>query len=388
MANILLCVTGGIAAYKAIELTSLLKKAGYRVKIILSEAAQKFVAPLSFEAIGNDAVHSSLWDDTDPISHITLADWAELIVVAPATANTIAKAARGIADALLPATLLAHTKPVLWVPAMNVHMYENPITQRNMQILQQKGDHVLLPDTGLLACGYSGLGKYPPNSEILEAIFTYLHYSKDLTGKKVLVTAGGSVEEIDAMRTISNRSSGKMGIALARALYLRGAEVHLIHANLTVEIPYYLKNVLYAPTVDEMYAAVLAKSADMDWIIKCAAVSDFKPKHSSVAKIKKSAGLSLELVATPDILAELGKRKPIGQTLIAFAAQTENLAENALGKLKAKNLDLIVANHLSNAGSDTNEISLYFADSSHKSQHYQGNKNELAHLIVNKVLQL
>ena len=388
MANILLGVTGGIAAYKAIELTSLLSKAGHHVKVILTESALRFVSALPFEAISNDTVHTSLWDDTDAISHITLADWAELMIVAPATANSMAKAAHGLADDLLSATLLAHTRPVLWVPAMNVHMYENLITRRNLEILKEKGDHVLLPDTGLLACGYSGLGKYPPNVEVLAAIETYLFYNQDLRGKKVMVTAGGSVERIDAMRMISNFSSGKMGIAIARALYLRGAEVHLIHANLTVELPYYFTEAIYAPSVDEMYAAVHAKAKDMDWIIKCAAVSDFKPKDFSQAKLKKSEGLTLELVATPDILAALGKEKRTGQKLIGFAAETENIKENALGKLKNKHLDMIVANHLAHAGKDTNEISLFFANPKLPTQKFQGKKSELAQRIVDGILLL
>lgn len=384
--RILLCVCGGIAAYKAIDLASMLYKAGFEIRTILTQAAQKFVSPLNFAAITHSSVHSSLWEDTDPIPHINLADWADLIVVAPATANALAKAAHGLGDDLLSCVLLAHTCPVLWVPAMNVNMYSNPATQANISILRERGHHILEPATGMLACAYEGKGKYPPNLEVIYAIRSYLHYRRDLIGKKVLVTAGASVEQIDPMRTITNRSSGKMGIALARALSLRGAEVSLIYASVTEEIPYYLYEAAEALSVDEMYADVMARAPKMDWIIKCAAVSDYKPEQVYADKIKKGGPLTLNLVSTPDILAELGKQKGPHQKLIGFAAETQNLAENALVKLKSKNLDLIIANHLSNAGKSTNALQILSAKA--EPLCIEGDKFALAHQIIDRILSI
>lgn len=384
--KILLCVSGGIAAYKAIDLASLLTKAGCQVRTLLTNAAEKFVSPLNFAAITGERVYTTLWDDSDPIPHIRLADWAEQIVVAPATANSIAKAVYGLADDLLGSTLLAHTMPVLWVPAMNVHMYENPTTQENIARLRAKGHHVLSPDTGRLACGYIGKGKYPPNTEIFEAISCYLYYGEDLTGKKVLVTAGATSEAIDPMRVISNKSSGKMGIALARALALRGAEVHLVYANISVDLPYLLWESVRATTVEEMYQAVHSRAADMDWVIKCAAVSDYKPATSSAQKIKKGEAQTLELIPTPDILAALGKNKKAGQRLIGFAAETGDLLANATKKLNAKNLDLIVVNHLDNAAKDVNSIQILSARVGAEPASYSGLKSELAHQIIDEIL--
>jgi phosphopantothenoylcysteine decarboxylase/phosphopantothenate--cysteine ligase len=383
--KILLCVTGGIAAYKAIDLASMLHKAGYEVKTLLSQSAMKFVGSISFAAITHNSVHHSLWEDADPIPHINLADWADMMVVAPATANSIARAAHGLADDLLGSTLLAHQKPVLWVPAMNVHMYENPVTQRNLDILREAGHHVLSPTRGMLACGYEGIGKYPPNIEIMQAISCYMVHGKDLSGIKAMVTAGGTVERVDPMRTISNRSSGKMGVAIARALALRGAEVTLIYGAISVELPHMLSETVKAESVDEMYSAVMQRAPQMDWIIKCAAVSDFKPLNTMEHKIKKGGNLSLELVATKDILADLGKQKKPGQKLIGFAAETDDLIANASTKLKAKNLDLIVANLLDNAATDTNEITLLDAQNTNSSPSIKGTKAELAHIIIDRV---
>lgn len=384
--KILLCVTGGIAAYKAIDLASMLVKSGCRVRTLFTDAAKKFVSPLNFAAITGEKVFTSQWDEDDPILHITLADWAEQIVVAPATANSIAKAVYGFGDNLLSATLLAHTRPVIWVPAMNLHMYENPITQENIARLKEKGHHVLCPDTGRLACGYSGKGKYPPNTEIMQAIACYLNYTEDLKGKKVLVTAGATSEAIDPMRVITNKSSGKMGIALARALALRGAEVHLVYANISVELPYLLAESVQATTVETMYEAVLCRAPQMDWIIKCAAVSDYKPLSSAKQKLKKGKALNLELIPTQDILAALGKEKEVGQRFIGFAAETEDLLANAAKKLKAKKLDLIVVNHLDNAAQDSNSIQILSAKDIAQPKSYSGLKSELAHYIINEIL--
>jgi len=381
--KILLCVTGGIAAYKAIDLASQLYKAGYQVKTILTEDALHFVSRVNFEAITHSSTHVSFWEDNDPILHISLADWADLMVVAPATANTIAKAANGLADNLLTATLLAHTKPILWIPAMNVNMYHNPVTQANMDQLRQRGHHLMEPVVGMLACAYEGKGKYPPNTEIIYAIRSYLVKSRDLVGKKVMVTAGATVEQIDPMRMITNKSSGKMGIALARALAIRGAEVSLVYGAVSEEIPYYLSEAVYAPTVEQMHDAVLCRAAQMDWIFKCAAVSDYKPAIQHSHKIKKGSDLSLKLTATPDILYELGRVKPAHQLLIGFAAETDDLLEHAKTKLCKKNLDLIIANHLDNAGKDTNSISLI--DKSGELMKLEGDKFDLSHHIIDAV---
>lgn len=385
MKKVLLGVTGGIAAYKAIDLASKLIKQGYSVKTILTQDAMRFVSPLNFEAITHNSCHHSLWEDEEKIPHITLSDWADIIVVAPATANTIAKAANGIADNLLSSTILAFDKSILWIPAMNIKMYHNPATLANLNTLEERGHFVLEPEHGMLACGYEGKGKYPPNDEIVYAIRHYLERGIDLVGKKVLVTAGATVEDIDPMRMISNKSSGKMGLALARALHLRGAEVYLVHGKMSELPPYYLKKVIEARSVQEMYEATMAISEDIDWIIKCAAVSDYKPSQSHKEKIKKGGAMTLQLVPTKDILAELGQKKK-DQLLIGFAAETQNLIDNAKDKLKRKNLDLIIANSLENAGKDDNSIILISKDE--EIVEHSGNKFDLANLIIDRIKKL
>lgn len=380
--KILLCVTGGIAAYKAIDLASRLTKQGFAVRTVLTKNAQEFVTALNFGAIIKDSVHTELFYDSDPIPHITLADWADLIVVAPATANIMAKSAHGLADDLLSSILLAHIRPVLWVPAMNVHMYNHPATQDNIKLLLNRGNYVLEPATGLLACGYEGKGKFPPVEEVIFAIRTYLLHAQDFIGKKVLISAGGTEEAIDQMRTISNRSSGKTGMALARAAALRGAEVYLVYGNIDISIPYYLKETLQAESVVDMKKAVDKLAPKMDIIIMAAAVSDFTPVKAVKNKIKKSAKLLLELTQTPDILAELGKKKKQGQKLIGFAAETENLKANAKAKREQKNLDLIVANLLSVSGKDDTEITLITKKSTIS---VKADKFTAAHAILDKV---
>ncbi len=388
--KILLCVSGGIAAYKAIDLASLLTKAGYEVKTILTANAKRFVAEINFAAITHGSVHSSLFEDSDPIPHITLADWADMIVVAPATANIMAKAVQGIGDDLLSTTLLAHTKPVLFVPAMNVNMYQNTATQANLQILRERGNHILEPVTGLLACGYEGKGKYPPNPEVLYAIHCYLEYPQDIHKTRVLVTAGATAEPIDPMRMITNKSSGKMGLAIARAFALRGAQVTLVYGLMEETPPYYLHEAIFAPTVNLMDDAVTKAAKKADIIVKCAAVSDFKPLKASSRKIKKGGNLNLELVPTQDILAQLGKHKTKKQKLIGFAAETENLLANAREKLQRKNLDLICVNHLDTAGSDQTTLSLITATQakSAKPQQISGDKFEVALRLVERIIQL
>lgn len=388
--KILLCVSGGIAAYKAIDLASRLIKSGCEVKTVITSNALRFVSGQNFAAITHNSVHSSLWEDADPIPHISLADWADMIVVAPATANILAKAASGIADDLLSSLLLAHTKAVLFVPAMNVNMYLHPATQANITSLKQLGNHVLEPLTGMLACGYEGQGKYPPNEEVLFALRCYLEYPANLQGKRVLVTAGATAEAIDPMRMISNRSSGKMGLAIARIYALRGAQVTLVHGLSTEKIPYYLHQAIFTPSVREMYEQVIRLAPVQDIIVKCAAVSDFRPVQASAQKIKKGSKLSLELVATEDILAQLGKLKAKKQKLVGFAAETEKLVEHALDKLKRKNLDLICVNHLDKAGADDTTLTLIKAGqaASAKFPKLSGDKYDVALQLVEQINKL
>jgi len=383
--RILLCVCGGIAAYKAIDLASLLVRQGYEVRSILTKGALEFVSSLNFSAITSNPAHTNLFEDSDPIPHIRLAEWADLVVVAPATANIIAKAANGISDDLLTATLLAHRKPVIFFPAMNVYMFENAATQANLLVLENRGHFIMPPETGRLACGYVGKGKYPPNPEILAAIETNLNHALDLKGKQVLVTAGATIEAIDPMRYISNRSSGKMGLALARALSLRGAEVTLVHANLSLPLPHYLRETISVESATEMEKAVLERADKMDWIIKCAAVADYTPQKASKAKLPKEKELLLTLIQTPDILAELGKLKKAGQLLIGFAAQSEDDPAKALDKLKRKNLDMICQNNIRVAGKDNSEITLIKKMMPEEPIYLKGDKFELAHKLIDVV---
>ncbi|MDD5625108.1 MAG: bifunctional phosphopantothenoylcysteine decarboxylase/phosphopantothenate--cysteine ligase CoaBC [Candidatus Cloacimonadaceae bacterium] len=388
--KILLCVTGGIAAYKAIDLASQLTKSGFEVKIALTKNAQRFVSALSFSAIINQGVHTNLFENSDPIPHIHLADWADLTIVAPATANIIAKAAQGIGDDLVSTILLSQPKPVLFVPAMNVHIYEHPATQNNLKILKERGNYILEPETGLLACGYEGKGKYPPNEEVIYAIRCYLKYPANLTGKKILVTAGATAEPIDPMRMITNKSSGKMGLSIARAFALRGAEVTLVYGIVTETIPYYMKKSIFAPTAKLMYDAVMKQAKNYDIIVQCAAVSDYKPIKASTQKIKKSKNFNLELIATPDILEQLGKNKFPKQKLIGFAAESEHILENAKEKLQKKNLDLICANNLETAGKDETTLNLIRAGATKTTKPIQltGNKFDVALDLVEHIISL
>jgi phosphopantothenoylcysteine decarboxylase / phosphopantothenate---cysteine ligase len=349
--KILLAVSGGIAAYKAIELCSMLKKAGAQVKVIFTENAGKFATELSFEVISQNKVYSSLWDSHVPIPHIELADWADLIVIAPATANIIAKIAQGIGDDLLSSTLLAAHTPVLVVPAMNINMYNNAATVANIALLQERGFLFMEPDCGMLACGYKGKGRYPVNQEIIYHIMTYLKHDLAWKGKKVLVTAGACRESIDPMRFITNHSSGKMGIALARAAHILGAKVTLIAAHVSEPIPEYI-NSIRAYNAEEMLTACQVEFPGTDLLIMNAAVSDFKPAQTQDEKIKKSDDLALELHRTTDVLAALSKLQKPGQLICGFAAESQDIIANSKAKMVKKNLNYIVANDLRVAGND------------------------------------
>lgn len=353
--KILLGITGGIAAYKAVDLAGKLTKMGAEVKTVMTSHACEFVSPITFKSITHQPVITKMFDVEADIEHISLADWADIVVIAPATANIIGKTAYGIADDLLSTAIMAATVPVLFVPAMNVHMYENPIVQENITKLSALGYFFMEPEFGKLACGYEGKGRYPENEEIVFHIATYLKYSKDLSGKNVLITAGASREEIDPMRFITNYSTGKMGLALARAAHIRGAQVKLIHSFISVKVPEYLDSKI-AISAEEMYNAVIQDYKDSDITFMTAAVADYTPAKSYKQKIKKSNDLNLELKRTKDIIMELGERKTNDQILVGFAAESENIKENALHKMKKKKLNFICANNLNVSGKNNTEI--------------------------------
>ncbi|RLC50980.1 MAG: bifunctional phosphopantothenoylcysteine decarboxylase/phosphopantothenate--cysteine ligase CoaBC [Candidatus Cloacimonadota bacterium] len=379
--RILLGITGGIAAYKSVDLASKLTKSGAVVKTVMTRNACEFISPLLLKSITHQSVSVEQFNLNADIEHISLADWAELLVIAPATANIIGKAAGGIADDLLSTIITATISPILFVPAMNVHMYENKIVQRNIEILKKYGYFFAEPETGKLACGYEGKGRFPQVEEIIYHIKTYLNYKGDLIGKKILVTAGATRENIDPMRFISNYSSGKTGLALARAAFLRGAEVKFVAASVNENIPDYL-DFVKTENAAEMYETVMKLFPDYETVIMAAAVSDYTPESPAERKIKKGENLSLKLRRTNDILAEMGKRKGKNQKLIGFAAESENIEKNALVKLEKKNLDFIVANDLKVAGKQETEIILIGKDFRKK---ITGDKFEVAHSILDEI---
>ncbi len=353
--TVILGVTGGIAVYKAVELLRLLTKAGATVHVIMTKAAAEFVTPLTFQTLSGNPVHSELFNliTEQEIGHISLADRADLFIIAPATANFVGKLAHGIADDLLTTTVMATKAPVLIVPAMNVNMYDNSIYQENEARLKQHGYLFVEPATGWLACGWDGKGKMQEPAIILEEALYHLT-AKDMNGIKVLVTAGPTREEIDPVRYITNHSSGRMGFAIARAARFRGAEVTVVSGPVTIAAPFGLE-LVPVETAAEMHSAVLARAHNCDIIIKAAAVADYRPLQRAGQKIKKkSAETGITLVKTADILAELGQIKQTGQILVGFAAETENLRENAVAKLESKNLDMIVANDVSVEGAGFN----------------------------------
>ncbi len=380
--KILLGITGGIAAYKAVDLASKLTKMGAEVKTIMTSHACEFVSPITFKSITHQPVITKMFCAEANIEHISLADWADIVVIAPATANIIGKTASGIADDLLSTTIMATTAPVLFVPAMNIHMYENPIVQENITKLSDLGYFFMEPEFGILACGYEGKGRYPENQEIVFHIATYLEYKKDLSGRNVLVTAGASREEIDPMRFITNHSTGKMGLALARAAHIRGANVKIIYSSINVKVPDYLDSIK-AESAEEMHSTVLREHTNSDIIFMTAAVADYTPAKPSKQKIKKSSDMNLELKRTKDILKKLGEKKTNEQILVGFAAESENLKENALLKIKKKNLDFICANNINVSGKDDTEILILGENIKTK---LSGNKFSVAHQILDTIL--
>lgn len=368
--QIVLGVSGGIAAYKAAALTSKLTQAGARVHVILTQSAQQFVQPLTFQALSHLPVYTDTFTEPDPhvISHIDLADKADLVVIAPATANIIGKMANGIADDMLTTTLLATKAPVMIAPAMNVNMYEHPAVVANMDKLVGYGYQFVEPGVGLLACGWIGKGRLAEPEEIVEAIARHFaqklaqaEQPQDLAGKHVLVTAGPTREKIDPVRYITNHASGKMGYAIAEAARDRGAQVTLVSGPTSLARPAGVEFVA-VESVQEMFDAVMNALPDSDIVIKSAAVSDYRPKTVQAHKMKKGDGpLVLELDKAPDILKTIGERKT-KQFVVGFAAETQDVIKHAQSKLERKNLDMIVANNVltegAGMGSDTNIVTL------------------------------
>lgn len=387
-------ITGGIAAYKAADLVRRLIKQGAEVRVAMTKAATEFITPYTLQILSKNEVFTNVFEDKDPaeVSHIHLADWSELAVVAPATANVMAKMAHGIADDFVTTTLLATTAPVFIVPAMNTHMLENPATVRNWERLEQDGHFVMEPDTGFLAEGYEGRGRFPEPEAIVEAIQEYLIRQQTdlpLSGKKVVVTAGGTKERIDPVRYITNDSSGKMGYQLAMAARDKGAKVVLISASTQLKNPFGME-VVAVESAQQMSDAVFKEFESADIVIMAAAVSDYTPETQATQKIKKKENqMVISLAKTQDILATMGQQKS-HQFLVGFAAETHDVAEYAMGKLEKKNADMIVANDVSkpHAGfnKETNEVTLFSKDTPPIELSVRS-KRDIADSIIQEVIQ-
>ena len=392
--KIVLGVTGGIAVYKAVDLVSRLRKQGCQVRVVMTEHAQQFVTPLTFKEISGNQVAVSMWSANQEfnVEHIALANWADAFLVAPATANIIAKMTYGLADDLLSTTLLAAQAPIVVCPAMNTGMYENPATQANIAKLKERGVTVMPPAVGKLACGTSGAGRLPEPQAIVEFMSAFFAKREgDLRGLKVLVTAAGTREPIDPVRFVGNRSSGKMGYAVAQMAAERGAEVLLVSGPSALAIPANVKTVK-VETTNEMLEACLAAYDDVDIVVKAAAVADYRPRDVADQKIKKKTDDALTVVMdkNPDILKTLGGKKT-HQVLVGFAAETQNLLENARDKVVKKNLDMIVANDVTAAGAgfnaDTNIVKFLFADGEVRSLE-QMPKVDVANCILDEALKI
>ena len=395
MKNILVGVTGGIAAYKSAGIVSLLKKKGYNVKVVMTENATKIIGPLTLETLSRNRIYVDMWDSNPhyEVEHISLADWADMVLIAPATYNIIGKVANGIADDMLTTVLSAISvrKPVFFALAMNVNMYENPILKENINKLKSFGYRFIDAEEGLLACNYSAKGRMSEPENIVDEIERYSIFSKienfntALKSKKILITSGRTKENIDPVRYLSNNSSGKMGYSLAQAAVDLGAEVTLISGPANLKVPNGLENFISVELALEMYEKVDEYFKNTDIFIACAAVADYRPKEYKKEKIKKSdADLVIELVRNPDILLEMSKKKE-KQLLVGFAAETNDIRENALKKLEKKNLDIIVANNASVMGSDENVIEIIKKDRT-SVEISQKSKIELAYDILNEVI--
>ena len=387
--RVLLGVTGGIAVYKSVTLVSLLVKAGIDVVVVMTDSACKFVTPLTFETISKNRVITDMFARDFPyeVEHISLAKSADVAVVAPATANFVGKVASGIADDMLTTTFMACKKQKLICPAMNTNMYEDSFFQANLSKLMESGIEVIEPASGMLACGDVGKGRMCEPEQIVEKIKEMLGVTCDYAGKKVLVTAGATCESIDGVRYLSNHSSGKMGVAIADNAISRGAEVLLVVGNTTCNIPSYINTVKVTDT-QSMFDVVTAHAKEFDYVIKAAAPADYRPKKVYDNKVKEQS-LILELEKTPDIAYAVGQDKG-NCKLIIFSAETENLIENAKGKLKKKNADMVVANDVTQKGAgfnvDTNIVTIITNDE--ETSYEMMSKSALAEIILDKALTL
>nr|WP_330421742.1 bifunctional phosphopantothenoylcysteine decarboxylase/phosphopantothenate--cysteine ligase CoaBC [Dorea sp. AF36-15AT] len=389
--TVVLGVTGGIAAYKSATLTSLLVKAGAQVQVIMTEHARQFIAPLTFESLTGRRCLTDTFDRNHEYSteHVELAKEADVVMIAPATANIIAKIAHGMADDMLTTTVLACDCPKIVAPAMNTRMYENPVTQDNMRKLEEYGMTIAHPTSGHLACGDIGKGKMLEPEELFQYILMACAFEKDMAGKHVLVTAGATQEALDPVRYITNHSSGKMGYSLAKISALRGAEVVLVSGHTALAAPLFAERVSVT-SAEDMFRAVTERSEWADIIIKAAAVADYRPAAVSSEKIKKSDDqMSIGLERTQDILGYLGAHKRDGQFLCGFAMETQDLLENASQKLKKKNADMIVANNLKVTGAgfagDTNVVTLITKNGAEEQELMS--KEEVAGVILDKIIE-
>ena len=390
--TVVLGVSGGIAAYKIPNLASMLKKLHADVEVILTEHACNFITPVTFESLTGNKCLVDTFDRNFrfQVEHVELARRADVFLIAPATANVIAKAVHGLADDMLTTTFLACQAPKLIAPAMNTRMYENPITQDNLALCQKYGIRVIDPAKGYLACGDVGAGKMPEPAELLEYILQEIACEKDLAGKKILVTAGPTREEMDPVRYITNHSTGKMGYAIAQAAVRRGAQVTLVSGPTGLEKPRFAACVDIV-SAEDMFREVTGRAPEQDVVIKAAAVADYRPAEVSREKMKKKDGeLSIPLVRTRDILAYLGQNKKEGQFLCGFSMETEHMLENSRAKLEKKNLDMIVANNLrqqgAGFGTDTNVVTIITKDGELSLP--QMSKDEVAHRILDQILEI
>ena len=390
--TILLGVTGGIAAYKSASLASLLVKSGAEVHVIMTEHAANFINPITFESLTGRKCITDTFDRNFEfkVEHVALAKKADLIIVAPATANIIAKLAHGLADDMLTTTILASKAPKLIAPAMNTGMYENPVTQDNLALLRRYGMKIISPASGRLACGDIGAGKMEEPEVIFEHILSACACSKDMSGIKVLVTAGPTQEALDPVRFLSNHSSGKMGYSIAKACMLRGAKVTLVTGRTSLKPPVFV-DVIPVVSAGDMYDAVISRSDSMDIIIKAAAVADYRPSTIAEEKVKKAdSQLCLSLERARDILKYLGEHKKPSQFLCGFSMETENMLDNSIKKLNTKNLDMIVANNLKVPGAgfkaDTNIVTMITHDE--VTELPIMDKEEVAFHILDKILSL
>lgn len=390
--TVILGVTGSIAAYKAANLASMLKKQHADVQVIMTKNATQFINPITFESLTGNKCLVDTFDRNFQfqVEHVALAKRADLAIVAPATANIMAKLAHGLADDMLTTTLLACRCPKLIAPAMNTRMYENPVTQDNMDILRKYGFRIIEPAVGHLACGDTGAGKLPPETLLLECILDEIAMEKDMKGLHVLITAGPTMEAIDPVRFISNHSTGKMGYALARVCRRRGAEVTLVSGKTNLEAPYGV-TLVPVTSAQDMFEAVSSRAKEQDLIIKAAAVADYRPVTVAENKIKKSPGdMSIALERTTDILAWLGEHRQEGQVLCGFAMETEHMVEHAKEKLTRKHVDMIAANNVKVAGAgfgtDTNVVTLITEDGVEELA--KMSKEEVASRILDALLRL